>query len=419
MDVHGVFIVEWLVMGDCKVLIISQLYSPESGGNASRISDMAEHLKLMGTDVTVISPHPTLPFGQFKRVWKTSVSKNINGVNVINLWTWQPSSGNPSFISRIAYYLLFAFHATLWVLLNSKKFDFIITSSPPIFINIPGLICRYVFKKPWGVDIRDIWIDASVNMGFIKAGGLFERVSRGLEKRYYKNSDLIFTTTHEIKKKILVRYGSLDEQKIVVIQNGVDTKKFQPCAKEKKVQIIYTGNIGHAQDLENVVLAMKIVKTKSDVKLLIVGDGDLKERLIKLAEENGLTDVIIFKEPVPRGEVPLIISESLIGIAPVKNLECHECVVPTKVYEYMSCGVPFIGCGGREIENIARMSGGGLYTKNDKEAIAAAILQLLGDSEQLNKRGIDGCEYVRKSCDRKMIAQSLKIQILQVTSKTN
>ncbi|CAJ36726.1 glycosyl transferase [Methanocella arvoryzae] len=182
-----------------KILIVTQQYPPEA--NAFRISDMVKYLS-DNLDVTILSPHPTIPIGTFKRKWKVSESVVINSIKVVNLWTWQPKSSDPGFLSRMSYYLLFSLHATIWSLINSKKFDLILTSTPPIFVNLPGLICKQLLKKPWIVDVRDLWIDAAIGLGFLKEGSINEKMSRKFEKVCYEKSDKICVTTNVIEEKI-------------------------------------------------------------------------------------------------------------------------------------------------------------------------------------------------------------------------
>ena len=134
-------------MDKITVLIVSQLYSPETGGNASRIGDMAKQLNALGLDVHILSPHPTLPFGTFRRSWKRKADRVDDGINVTSLWTWQPESGDPGFVSRMAYYLIFSIHAAVWALINRKKYDVIITSSPPIFVTLPGMLPKLIFRQ--------------------------------------------------------------------------------------------------------------------------------------------------------------------------------------------------------------------------------------------------------------------------------
>lgn len=373
---------------------------------------MAVHLNTMGIQVTVISPHPTFPTGTFKKTWKLSEKKNIEGIESINLWTWQPSSRDPGFMSRISYYLLFSLHAVLWIGFHPGSYDLIITSAPPLFTHIPGKLSKILWRTPWIVEIRDLWIDASISLGFLKKGSIYEIFSRKLEATSLKSADLITVTTEELGRRL--PYQREISNKIQWVPNGVDTAFFKPLNAQKKQQLIYAGNIGHAQDLVNVILSLKIIMQTFPLTLNIVGDGDIKDYLVTLVEKEGLNEYVTFPGPVEREAVPMLISESLIGLAPLKNLETLEYAAPTKVYEYMACGIPFLGCGRGEIETIARESGAGVIAENTPEAIASAILDLLEDPQKIDKMGRSGRAYVMNNFDRRAIAKRMKTYVDQI-----
>ncbi|WP_440946604.1 glycosyltransferase family 4 protein [Methanosarcina sp. T3] len=391
-----------------RILIISQHFPPEKSGNASRIFDMSSHLRKLGVNVNVLAPYPSFPSGSFKRKWSISESGTLNGVDLVNLFAWQPNREDPGFVGRIAYYLTFPLHTIIWILFNFSKFDVIITSAPPIFTGFGGIPAKLLFKKKWVMDVRDLWINASISLGFLKKGSLFEKMSRAYEQICYSNADMICVTTEELGQDISRTYKSIDMKKIKVTPNGVDTDFFYPVDVPKKNQIIYAGNIGHAQDLEDVILAMKKVNEQFDLKLLIVGDGDIKGYLEKITIENGLTDYVEFPGLLPREEIPKMLSESLIGVAPLKKLKTLEYAVPTKVYEYMACRIPFVGCGEGEIRKLAERSSGGIIAENEPDSIADTILYLLKNPEKQAEMGKKGRAFVDKHYSRQQIAANLK-----------
>ena len=388
-----------------KVLIVSQHFPPEKSGNASRIYDLSVNLSNKAK-IFVFSPFPCFPHGTFKKTLKFKKSTEINaGLKLINLGSWQPTGQDPNFISRMSYYLGFPMHACIWALFYLQRYDTIITSAPPIFTAITGLFSKLILKKKWIIDMRDLWIDASVSLGFIKEGGLFEKISRSFMNICFKNADLVCTTTEGVADKLQLRYNI---KNIAIIPNGVDPEHFYPKAKSKKNQIIYSGSVGHAQDLKNCILAVKkVVKSKDDLKLLIVGEGDIKEELEELVKSENLEKHVIFKGLIPREEVPELISESLIGLAPLKKLDSLDYAAPTKVFEYMACGVPFLGCGVGEIERLATESGAGIIADNDPEYIANIIMDLIDNPDKSKEMGQNGISYVSKYYDRKKIALNL------------
>lgn len=396
-----------------RILIITQLFPPEKTGNASRMDDLSKYLAKEGCEILVVSPFPTFPFKNFKRTWKWREWTETEGRKEVKIFTWQPHSRNPSFLSRMAYYLGFSFHGILWSIALRKRYDVILTTAPPIFTGIPGLFAKKLLNKTWIFDVRDLWVDASIGLGFIKEGSLFEKISRKYENICYRNVDLITATTdvmtQELKKKYKIH------SPVVIIPNGVDTEFFKPSGIKKDLRIIYSGNLGHAQELDKLILALKDLRKEMDVGLIFVGDGDLKDDLMKLVEKEDLSDHVEFTGMIPREDVPGYISSSSAGMASLKKIDSLKYALPTKAYEYMSCGIPYVATGWGEIENLSRESGAGIMAENDPEDLYRAFKSILNNPNKMKEMGEYGRKYVEKNNDRKQIAKKLLRKIQKVS----
>ena len=189
---------------------------------------------------------------------------------------------------------------------------------------------------------------------------------------------------------------------------------FYPEYKSKKDQIIYAGNVGHAQDLESCILAIKKIIKYKDIKLIIVGDGDIRKDLEDLVVQENLEDYVIFTGLINRSKIPEMIAESLIGLAPLKKLECLDYAAPTKIFEYMGCGIPFLGCGIGEIERLAKESNAGIIADNDPDSIANSIINLIDNPKKSKEMGDNGIKYVEKYYNRKIISLNLYNQIKEL-----
>ncbi len=396
-----------------RILIITQLFPPEKTGNASRMDDLSKYLAKEDCEILVVSPFPTFPFKNFKRTWKWREWTETEGRKEVKIFTWQPQSRNPSFISRMAYYLGFSFHGILWSIALRKRYDVILTTAPPIFTGIPGLFAKKLLDKKWIFDVRDLWVDASIGLNFIKKGSLFEKISRKYENLCYGNVDLITATTEIMSQELRRKYTIKSD--IAIIPNGVDVDFFKPGKGKKELRIIYSGNLGHAQELDKLILALKKLRKNINAKLIFVGDGDLKDELMSLAEKEGLGYYVEFTGMVPREDVPEYISSSSAGMASLKKIDSLKYALPTKAYEYMSCGIPFVATGWGEIENLARESGAGIMAENDPEDLYKAFLTILGDKEKMIEMGESGRKYVEKNNDRKQISKKLLRNIQKVS----
>ncbi|QOS12743.1 putative glycosyltransferase, type 1 [Haloferax gibbonsii] len=390
------------------VVIVSQHFPPDNSGNASRVRDTAVHLSDEDWDVTVLAPPPSFPHGQFDRSWKWNDSYTHDGIKVKRLWAHQPTVEDPSFASRIAYYLTFPLHALLWLLLNHDDIDVILTSSPPIFTGVAGLPFSLFSATSVVVDVRDLWIDASIGLGFVKEGSLVEKLSRAFERLVLDSADKIAVTTNQLGSKLVSQY-KINHDKIFHLPNGVDSNRFDVNENVQDNTIIYTGNVGHAQDLKSCIKAVN--EMTCDATLKIVGDGDIRGDLEELAENLDVIDSVEFTGLVPRDNIPHLLASASIGVAPLKETETLEYAVPTKVYEYMASSLPVVATGSGELEKLIDVSGGGVVINNDPNSLAKQFDRILSNEDIQVSLGEAGKKHISQNYDRKAIAKSLSREL--------
>jgi len=335
-------------------------------------------------------------------------------VTVHRLWTWQPTEADPGTLSRLGYYVTFAVHALLWLLVYGRRYDVVLTTTPPISTGLPGFVPSLTGAW-WVVDVRDLWIDASVSLGFIEEGSLVERASRAFQRRVLETADIVTVTTETLRETLRDEFGADLTGRTVVVPNGVDMARFgttppdrngeTPRRGDDRPVLVYVGNIGHAQDLDVCVRAMEAVS--ADAVLRLVGGGDAVPSLKRLVRSRGLDDRVEFVEPVPREEIPGILARADVGLAPLVDDEELAYAMPTKVYEYLGSRLPVVVTGRGELKRFVEESGGGVHAPNDVDAVAAAIDDLLADDERRAEMAANGYEYVRSEYDREHIASRL------------
>jgi len=430
--------------GARRAVFVSQRFPPDKGGNAARLHDMAAHLGDGDWEVTVLAPPPSYPPGEFDRSWRRSRTETVDGVTVHRLWSWQPRAGDPGTADRLAYYLLFGIHAAVWLFWHVRRYDAVVTTTPPVSTGAPGLVAA-ALGAPWLVDVRDLWIDAAVSLGYLEAGGALERLARRFQRLVLGRADRIAVTTGTLGEALAEQYGESLRGKTVLLPNGVDVDRFRsddaraaprdgpksgdrtgdgttagddparPDVPDPKPDgggppvVIYTGNLGSAQDLESCIRAMAHVPEPAVLRL--VGSGDTEADLRRLVNDLGLGDRVEFAGLVPREEVPGLLAGATVGIAPLEDTEELAYAMPTKVYEYMASGLPALVTGRGEVERFVEASGGGVHAANDPERIAARLTDLLEDGSRRRRMARDGFAYVAERYDRREIARRLEAEL--------
>ncbi|NJE61796.1 glycosyltransferase family 4 protein [Thermococcus sp. 21S7] len=381
------------------LVIFTQAFPPEKGGNASRMGDLYKYLTAFGVNVTVVSAIETYPFGSFPR--KLMLHER-NG-DVIRLFTYQPLE-NASNIGRALYYTVFPILASIWLVLNRELVDVVLVTSPPPQMYLVALIAK-LLKKKVVVDVRDLFLDVSVSLGFIKRGGVVERVFRFMESKALTSADAVTTVTPRIRRQLSETYG-MEASKCHVVSNGVDLSVFKCGAARRNPRMVYAGYFGHAQDFDTFLEGYAMVDEENRMPLILAGGGETLRDVLAKAEELGLSGWVEYVGMLPREEVVGLLCSSSIGVAPIKADESLKYAVPSKIYEYLACGLPFVGVGYGEIERVARESGAGCVGRTPRE-VALCIKRLANSNGR--KMAVRGLKYISKYSRENSARRFLKV----------
>jgi len=380
-----------------KILIITQYFPPESVGRASRIYEMAKYLK-KSNDVRIVCPPPTYPFTKYNKVNYLFHKESFDDLNITRVWTYQPSKINLSIIQRGLYLLIFPILTGFAILKSLPKISTVIISIPPLPVLLTSLICR-LFRKKIIIDVGDF----SFEMGTYSASRKKYKFLRNMMKKFeihsYKKSNAVIINrlaVSETLKKILGK----DCPTIEYFPFQVDLNSFKKYDEKILKQIVYVGNFGPAQDIQTLIKAMSLVSKKfPDYTLQLYGGGDRELELRELVKELNLEKYCIFNNPVPRKDIPKILSRSSIGVIPLAMDDSLKFALPSKTFEYMACELPIFAYGSSdELEKILQISKSGRFVKsNDPQKIAEELISLLGNENDLKIHSKSGREYLESS----------------------
>ena len=182
----------------------------------------------------------------------------------------------------------------------------------------------------------------------------------------------------------------LSRQRVTVIPNGVSPSDFAPSPlplREGRVPVLlYIGTLADWQGLEVVVRALPKILEKRAVKLRVVGRGRSRQRkfLSKQIRKLGVEGSVIVQPAVPHHEIPALIAEADICVAPLgfndRNVTQGAC--PIKVLEYMAGGRPLLASNLPIVRELAREEVDALlFSPGDPEDFARQALTLLDDIE--------------------------------------
>ena len=202
----------------------------------------------------------------------------------------------------------------------------------------------------------------------------------------------------------------------IVIPNGVDLERFNPRVtkikkfSDNKINLLFLGRIEKRKGLIYLLKAYKILEKKlgkewlsSNLRLIIVGKGPLKQDLGKWVKDNKLTNVI-FEGEISEEKVPLYYSTCDIFCSPAIFGESFGLVL----VEAMACKKPVVAFANEGYKEVLKEKGARFLVKPRDYKTLAKKLEILIKNEKLRKEmGQWGIEEAKKYSWPKIAKQVL------------
>ncbi len=394
-----------------RILFLSHYFPPEVNAPASRTWEHCRQWVADGHDVTVVTCAPNHPRGTVYPGYRNRLlqKETRDGINVIRVWTYV--TANEGFLKRTLNYVSFMVSAVLVTPFMGRA-DVVLTTSPQFFNGLAGYFASGLKGAPWVLEIRDLWPESILAVGAIRSR-LIIRLLEWLELFAYRNADAIVPVTDAFKRYMVGK--GIPEAKITVIKNGVDLNFYRkndapnPLRKklglEGKFVAAYFGTHGMAHHLETILEAARILKERSEIVFLMVGDGAERARLLALRDEFGLPNIRMLDQQ-PKEYMPLLWDLCDVSLVLLRKSELFKTVIPSKIFESMGMRRPLVlGVEGESAE-IIRAAGSGFCIEPENAAeLAARVLEIQQNPELGKRMGESGHHYVAQHFDRVRLAR--------------
>jgi glycosyltransferase involved in cell wall biosynthesis len=199
--------------------------------------------------------------------------------------------------------------------------------------------------------------------------------ARSLERRVFTKADRVVVTTTEMRDTVLDRYG-VDERRIRVIPNYVDTERFRPRpnGRGSSPRICFVGRL---DDQKNPIALVEAV-SGLEAELVMVGAGRLQGAVERVAADRGVR--LSLQGRLPHAELPELFATCDLFVLP-SNYEGH----PKALLEAMAAGLPVIGTNVDGVRSLLRDGENALVTGTSAPELHEAIRTLV-DSPGLRER---------------------------------
>jgi glycosyltransferase involved in cell wall biosynthesis len=338
--------------------------------------------------------------------------KKISNVKLKRLHLFIPTleiGGAQRFFVNLANYFSIHHHVTLYTLMKGGALEKTLFSTISIKYLVENKDTTVSYRNLLTAFFRTIKIFKSFNKGdavisTLTGMNIFVCVSRLLSRKkiplvireavvrenrrsktlsllvyFYRYSDCIVAVSKEVKNDLLYLDG-IDEKKIKVINNPIDSKKIRNLANQSNTHpwfddpdtmvIVAVGRLVYQKGFDVLIKAMSIVITDLSAKLIIIGDGELKNELLELCQELQIEQFVDFL-----GE-----KENPYSYMSKSDLF----VLPSRWEGFVNVLVEGVLCAPRVVSSNCRggpdqILEGGLYGKlfksEDEKSLATAIIE--------------------------------------------
>jgi len=399
------------------ILLIHEIFVTPDEGGGTRHYELAKYLVEMGNKVTVIASNVDYLSGK-KRYKRREIREGIEIIYSSTLF-----SVHKNFIYRALSFLSFSI-TSFFDALRIKNVDIVWGTSPPLFQAITAMIVAFLKRRPFIYEVRDLWIDFAKELNIVN-NSLILNILKIFEGLLYKRAKKVIVNSPGFIPFI---ESKIKKDKIILIPNGVISKDFE--VEDKKVidfrknlglndkfVVMYTGNIGVANDIECIIKSADLLRNYKDIIFLLIGGGIKKSEYVKYVKENNI-DNIIFLDSFPKKEMPIVISSADVCIATLKDIPLFRTVYPNKVFDYMASGKPTILSIDGVIREVIEKAEGGIFVPpSNSKKLAEAILFYYNNRDKISIHGKNARNYVKKYFEREKIAKALEIYLKEIIDK--
>jgi glycosyltransferase involved in cell wall biosynthesis len=400
------------------ILIIHQAFADLDEPGGTRHYELAHLLAARGHKVTVIASSVSYITGQntHPRPFSSGRGSESEGERMRVLRARVYFALHKSFLHRTLAFFSFML-SSFWLGLGIKNVDLVWGTSPPIFQGLTAWLLARLKRASFLFEVRDLWPQFAIAVGVLRNPFLIY-LSKWLERFLYRRAERVMVNS----PGFVVHVSERGAKRVEVVPNGADPSMFDPSDSgagfrhsyhlEDKFVIMYAGAHGMSNDLGVVLETAKLLGGRTEIQIVLIGDGKEKPNLLAQAESMRLSNVT-FLPAVSKSGMPAMLAGANACLAILRLLEEYQTTYPNKVFDYMAAGRPVVLAIDGVIREVVETAGCGIFVPpGDPAALAEAIKSLAKNPERSRRMGLKGRKYLEQNFSREEMGEKL-IHILE------
>ncbi|AYM99066.1 glycosyltransferase family 4 protein [Chryseobacterium sp. 3008163] len=394
-----------------NILYIHQYFLTPQEPGGTRSYWLAQELIKNGHKVTMLTSSAKFA-EEIKEI-------SVDGIEVIYLK--EEYDQNMSITRRLKAFVKFMYKSSK-IGLMQKNIDLVIATSTPLTIGVPALVLKWLKKKPFVFEVRDLWPEVPIQMGAIKNKWMI-KATRSLEKLIYKNASHVIALSPGMQDGVL-QYLPID--KTSMIPNMAKMDEFWPREKNNLLmeklglqkdsfKVVHFGSLGLANGAYTIIESAQLLRESKDIEFLFVGGGSTEQELIEEVQKHNLENVK-FLGKFPMKDVSEIVNFSDVSLISFLDLPILYTNSPNKLFDSLSAGKPIIVNSAGWTKAIAEDYRCGYYVnpKNPQE-LADKILFLQSNPDISAEMSINSRMLAETVYDKSILCKQF-VQVIESVS---
>ena len=266
--------------------------------------------------------------------------------------------------------------------------------------SLGGVLAARRLGVPLILEVNAPLIDEAERLGGRSFSAGRKRLATLSARVCFSASALIVTVSAALRELLVSRWA-VSPKKIHVLPNAadlqawfVDEGRVRALRRQYSLNsgpvIVFVGALQPWHGLENLLEAFRlVVGIHPGAKLLVVGDGFMRERALDKTAALNMESSVVFTGNVAHSKVPEFLAASDIAVAPYPRLPLDFYFSPLKLFEYMAAGKAIVASRlGQIAEVIEHERNGLLVQPGDVRALGEAITRLIGDTSLKQRLGL-------------------------------
>jgi len=360
--------------------------------------------------------HKIYPVAPAEGDKNTRISEE-NGIDVLRVKTMKLFNVNAIRKGIANLMLPLQYRRAIQKYYSDAHFDLVIMPTPPITLEpvVRKIKSQHNTAKFYLI-LRDIFPQNAVDLGILTKTNPMYYFFRKQEKKLYNVVDYIGCMSQGNIDYIVKNNPEVVKQKFHILQNfqkieSFTKNDFDYKIKEKyglkdKFVVVFGGNMGIPQKLENVISLAKECEKYKDVIFFLIGEGTQRKIIEDMVVKNNITNVK-FNDYIPHEDYQRLVSQCDIGL-----ISLNECFtipnIPSRTLSYFNLSIPVLASldAATDYGQILEEAGAGLWSLAGDIATYKANFDILYQNPSLRKKmGRNGRKYFEKNMSTEVAYQ--------------